>query len=95
LTTPHTTRFSFLAVFPFINMKSSIIKSTTKAWESLRPLLPSRGSDCDYWWNYTGLHLAHLLEAAGYSMDRQYQALLFHHHRVVSHALGSMPILRC
>ncbi|KAI0544661.1 dimethylallyl tryptophan synthase GliD1 [Xylaria curta] len=58
-------------------------RSSRKAWESLRPLLPSRGPDCDYWWNYTGSHLAYLLDAAGYSTERQYEALLFHYHRVV------------
>ncbi|KAH6857478.1 dimethylallyl tryptophan synthase GliD1 [Alternaria rosae] len=71
-------------------MKSSTISPTTKIWESLRPLLPSRGSDCDYWWNYTGLHLAYLLEAAGYSTERQYEALLFHYHLVVPY-LGPAP----
>ncbi|KAI1272309.1 dimethylallyl tryptophan synthase GliD1 [Xylaria sp. FL0933] len=54
-----------------------------KAWVSLQPLLPSRGSDCDYWWSYTGLHLAHLLDAAGYPTERQIEALLFHYHRIV------------
>lgn len=64
-------------------------RPSTKVWESLRPLLPSRGSDCDYWWDLTGLHLAYLIDAAGYSIERQYEALLFHYHRVVGHTLSS------
>ncbi|KAI9716366.1 MAG: hypothetical protein M1812_005433 [Candelaria pacifica] len=65
-------------------------RTSTKVWESLQPLLPSRGADCDYWWDFTGLHLAYLIDAAGYSIERQYEALLFHYHRVVPY-LGPAP----
>lgn len=57
----------------------------TKAWETLLPLLPSRGPDCDYWWNLTGLHLAAMVDAAGYPIEKQYEALLFHHTWTVRH----------
>lgn len=55
-----------------------------KAWTSLSLLLPSRGPDCDYWWKLTGRHLASLMEAAGYAIERQYEALVFHYHWMVS-----------
>ncbi|KAM3537907.1 hypothetical protein ARSEF1564_009176 [Beauveria bassiana] len=62
----------------------------TKAWEALSPLLPPRGPDCDYWWNLTGIHLAALVDAAGYPIEKQYEALLFHHTWTVPY-LGPAP----
>ncbi|KAL4942701.1 hypothetical protein BDV06DRAFT_235235 [Aspergillus oleicola] len=62
----------------------------TKAWTRLRQWLPSRTADTDYWWNLTGLHLAKMLEAAGYSADEQVDALLFHYHWIVPY-LGPSP----
>jgi hypothetical protein len=57
---------------------------STQAWRSLSRLLPSRDSDSDYWWGLTGRQLAFMVDAAGYSMERQYEALLFHYHWAVS-----------
>ncbi|KAL5341458.1 aromatic prenyltransferase [Aspergillus crustosus] len=62
----------------------------TKAWTRLRQWLPPRTADTDYWWNLTGLHLAKMLEAAGYSSDEQVDALLFHYHWIVPY-LGPAP----
>ena len=56
----------------------------TKAWTRLSQWLPPRTTDTDYWWKLTGLHLAKMLEAAGYSADEQLDALLFHYHWIVS-----------
>ena len=56
----------------------------TRVWEALASLLPSQGPDCDYWWKLTGKHLASMVDAAGYSTERQYEALLFHYHWMVS-----------
>ncbi|KAH0593758.1 hypothetical protein MHUMG1_08509 [Metarhizium humberi] len=61
-----------------------------KAWASLSTLLPSRGPDCDYWWQLTGMHLASLMEAAGYAIERQYEALLFHYHWMIPY-MGPAP----
>lgn len=56
----------------------------SEAWKKLSKLLPSRDIDSDFWWNLTGKHLALLLDAAGYAIERQYEALLFHYHWAVS-----------
>ena len=56
----------------------------TKVWTRLSQWLPPRTTDTDYWWKLTGLHLAKMLEAAGYSADDQLDALLFHYHWIVS-----------
>lgn len=59
-------------------------KHTTEAWNALNnECLPSRGRNLDYWWQLTGFHLANMVEGAGYSVQKQYQALLFHYHCVV------------
>lgn len=56
---------------------------TTKTWDTLTQLLPSRNHDQDFWWKVTGRQLAVLLEAAGYPIERQYNTLLFHYHWAV------------
>ncbi|ATY65187.1 dimethylallyl tryptophan synthase 1 [Cordyceps militaris] len=65
----------------------------SKVWESLSLLLPSRDVDCDYWWQLTGQHLAHMVQAAGYSSERQYEVLLFHYYWIWN-ASGSKPVIR-
>lgn len=57
--------------------------SAPKAWVALRQLLPARDEDTEYWWKATGPQLALMLEAAGYSMEKQYEALLFHNQWMV------------
>ena len=56
----------------------------TQAWAALAPYLPSREADMEYWWQLTGRHIAALVDAAGYSMEKQYEALVFHYHWMVS-----------
>ncbi|KAI1104954.1 dimethylallyl tryptophan synthase GliD1 [Jackrogersella minutella] len=52
----------------------------TEAWVTLSRLLPARDADSDYWWGLTGSQLSFMLDAAGYPMEKQYEALLFHYH---------------
>jgi hypothetical protein len=58
--------------------------SATQVWTSLKQWLPARNPDSDYWWDLTGAHLATMLDAAGYTVQKQYDALLFHYHWIVS-----------
>ena len=60
--------------------------ASTQAWRALSQYLPTRNPDSDYWWDFTGRHLAAIVEAAGYSIEKQYEALLFHYHWAVSRA---------
>ena len=62
----------------------------TKAWAALSQWLPPHSPDNDYWWHLTGLHLANMLEAAGYRLEKQYEALVFHYHWIVSCAHDSL-----
>lgn len=55
-----------------------------QAWKGLSQCLPARDADTEYWWQLTGRQLATLLDAAGYSVERQYEVLVFHHQWVVS-----------
>ncbi|KAI0393716.1 dimethylallyl tryptophan synthase GliD1 [Xylariaceae sp. FL0594] len=64
--------------------------TTTNIWSSLSQWLPPRDVDSDYWWKLTGEHLANMLEAAGYTLERQYSSLLFHYHYVVPY-MGPKP----
>lgn len=62
----------------------------TKVWLSLvKTCLPPQDRDIEFWWQLTGYHLANMVEAAGYSVERQYEVLLFHYHWIVS-----IPLLR-
>ena len=51
----------------------------TKVFQSLSQCLPPRDPDVDRWWQITGQHLAAMCEAAGYSIEKQYEVLLMHH----------------
>lgn len=69
-------------------LKMTVVATTpASAWASLSPWLPSRNADMDYWWKLTGQHLAAMLDAAGYTIEEQYQALLFHFNWIVSYPL--------
>ncbi|KAJ0120537.1 hypothetical protein J7T55_015266 [Diaporthe amygdali] len=61
-----------------------------QAWKGLSQCLPARDADTEYWWQLTGRQLATLLDAAGYSVERQYEVLVFHHQWVVPY-LGPAP----
>ncbi|KAL4978881.1 aromatic prenyltransferase [Aspergillus desertorum] len=64
--------------------------TSTQAWKILSQTLPSRGPDVDAWWQLTGRHLAVLLDAAAYPIDRQYECLLYHYHYAAPY-LGPAP----
>ncbi|KAI1083649.1 dimethylallyl tryptophan synthase GliD1, partial [Whalleya microplaca] len=68
----------------------ALVEPPTKVWLSLSQWLPARDPGSDYWWRLTGEHLATLLDAAGYSIERQYSALLFHYHWIVPY-MGPAP----
>ncbi|KAL4780406.1 hypothetical protein BJX76DRAFT_338118 [Aspergillus varians] len=56
------------------------MSEVTPAWTTLNRFLPSRTADLDYWWKFSGRHLAIILDAAQYPMEKQYETLLFHYH---------------
>ncbi|EOA85721.1 hypothetical protein ACJQWK_07740 [Exserohilum turcicum] len=62
----------------------------TEAWKALEQCLPPRDSNSDTWWQLTGRHLATILDAAGYPVEKQYEALLFHYHWTVPY-MGRAP----
>ncbi|KAI9370620.1 tryptophan dimethylallyltransferase-domain-containing protein [Aspergillus egyptiacus] len=63
---------------------------STQAWKTLSQILPSRGPDADAWWQLTGRHLAVLLDAAAYPVEKQYECLLYHYHYAAPY-LGPAP----
>ncbi|KAI1367013.1 dimethylallyl tryptophan synthase GliD1 [Xylaria arbuscula] len=66
-------------------------KHSTEVWKSLSErCLPPRNPDSDFWWQLTGYHMANLVEAAGYTIDKQYEILLIHYHWIVPR-LGPAP----
>ncbi|RYP07697.1 hypothetical protein DL764_002359 [Monosporascus ibericus] len=68
-----------------------ILSQPTQAWETLSKCLPSRDADKDYWWNLTGRHMAAMVCAAGYSAEKQLEALLYYYHWTVPY-LGPSPV---
>lgn len=66
-------------------MAKGDLSTTTAAWRSLNLYLPTRTHDEDYWWQKSGPQLAALVEGAGYTLAKQYEALLFHYHWMVCH----------
>ncbi|KAI1502979.1 dimethylallyl tryptophan synthase GliD1 [Biscogniauxia marginata] len=71
-------------------MDSLAEKQPSQVWASVSKWLPPRNPGCDYWWQLTGPHLAAWTHLAGYSTDRQYEALLFYYHWIVP-SLGPAP----
>ncbi|KZL75004.1 dimethylallyl tryptophan synthase 1 [Colletotrichum tofieldiae] len=63
---------------------------TTSVFPSVSKWLPPRDEHSDYWWAMAGPHFATLLRNAGYSLQDQYEALLFVYHQVVPR-LGVSP----
>lgn len=64
----------------------------SKAWAIVSQWLPPRSPDLHLWWQLTGLHLSYMVDAAGYSIEKQIEALLFHYHWIVSKALCVLPL---
>lgn len=65
------------------NQSTCQVGESTEAWRLLSQYLPTRDPDSDYWWRLTGRQLAAVVEAAGYSIVNQFEALLFHYHWTV------------
>jgi len=63
--------------------------NTTQAWRTLSQYLPDRDPDSDFWWKFSGPRLALMLEHAGYSAEKQLEALVFFYHWTVS----TLPII--
>lgn len=63
-----------------------LVTTPLKVWNSLVKtcLPPSENKDVEFWWRLTGYHLAAMIDAAGYSVEKQYETLLFHYHWIVS-----------
>lgn len=59
-------------------------RAGTQAWKSLLKCLPRGDSNVEFWWQLTGSLLAEVVEAADYTVARQYEILLFHYHWIVS-----------
>lgn len=62
----------------------------TEAWKALEQCLPPSDTNSDAWWQLTGRHLAAIVDAAGYPLEKQYEALLFHYHWTVPY-MGLAP----
>ncbi|KAL9095873.1 MAG: hypothetical protein Q9165_001870 [Trypethelium subeluteriae] len=77
---------------PALITESQVDTPPPKVWTSLvkRCLPPAESRDVDFWWKLTGYHLAVMIDAAGYSLDKQYEVLLFHYHWIVPR-LGPAP----
>ncbi|CAG8924602.1 unnamed protein product [Penicillium salamii] len=63
-----------------------------QVWNSLvKKCIPrEENEDIRFWWNLTGYHLGVMIDAAGYSLEKQYEVLLFHYHWIVPR-LGPAP----
>ncbi|KAF9873883.1 beta-ketoacyl synthase [Colletotrichum karsti] len=72
-----------------VNHKPSPRKSVL---QSVSKWLPPRDEHSDYWWNLVGPHFATLFRNADYTLEDQYEYLLFVHHHVVPR-LGNSPNL--
>jgi len=59
-------------------------QNPTNVWESLKKVIPLQDSDIRFWWQHTGYHVACMVDASGYSTEKQYEVLLFHLHWIVS-----------
>ncbi|KAI9677128.1 MAG: hypothetical protein M1822_008237 [Bathelium mastoideum] len=68
------------------------VEVSPKVWNSLvkKCLPPSEDKNVEFWWKITGYHLAVMIDAAGYSPEKQYEVLLFHYHWIVPR-LGPAP----
>lgn len=72
------------------NGTKKVSASPSEAWTKLSRYLPYVNAAQDYWWQLTGRHLASLVEAAGYPLEKQYEALIFHYHWTVPY-MGPAP----
>ncbi|KAK8076003.1 hypothetical protein PG994_003275 [Apiospora phragmitis] len=66
------------------------VKSYPEAWTKISQYLLPRNPEYNFWWQLTGRHLAVLLDAAGYPIERQYEALMFHYNWAIPY-MGPAP----
>ncbi|KAI1261846.1 aromatic prenyltransferase [Xylariaceae sp. FL1019] len=60
-------------------------------WDAVtRWLSSSTNRDVEYWWKLTGPHVSYMMQAAGYAVEAQYDALIFHYHWIIPY-LGTAP----
>ncbi|KAI1503388.1 dimethylallyl tryptophan synthase GliD1, partial [Biscogniauxia marginata] len=69
---------------------SQVQRHLVTVWQSLNKCLPPQEPDIDFWWQLTGYHLANMVKEADYSIERQFETLLFHYHWIVPR-LGPAP----
>jgi hypothetical protein len=67
-----------------VKVSNQLSHKLPKVWQSLKTCLPPGDPDTQFWWQLTGYQLAHMVDAAGYTIERQFEILLFHYHWVVS-----------
>lgn len=60
------------------------IPNPTVVWQSLQKVIPLQDRNIRFWWHHTGYHVACMVDASGYSIEKQYEVLLFHLHFIVS-----------
>ncbi|KAK7937316.1 uncharacterized protein PG986_014184 [Apiospora aurea] len=65
-------------------------KAYPEAWTKIAQYLPPRNPQYDFWWQLTGRHLAVMLDSAGYPVERQYEALMFHYNWAIPY-MGPAP----
>ena len=66
-----------------VQVASTTSQDGPELWHSVSKWLPSRDVDKDFWWNLCGHHLFTMLDAGGYTVEKQYEALMFFYHYVV------------
>lgn len=68
------------------------VTTSWPVWEAVSQWLSPENPDLEYWWKLTGPQISHMMLAAGYSTEAQYNALLFHYRWIVGHFFA--PITR-
>ncbi|KAL2849415.1 aromatic prenyltransferase [Aspergillus pseudodeflectus] len=72
-------------------MNQKLVESpSSTVWAAVSQWLAPSDADLEYWWKLTGPQVAHMMVAAGYSTEAQYNALLFHYHWILPY-LGPAP----
>ncbi|RHZ54023.1 uncharacterized protein CDV56_106189 [Aspergillus thermomutatus] len=66
-------------------------QAVTPVWDAVSQWISVTNPDLEYWWKLTGPHISYMMVAAGYTVEAQYNALLFHYHWIIPY-LG--PALR-
>ncbi|KAL6720922.1 hypothetical protein ACLMJK_000021 [Lecanora helva] len=70
---------------------NNLEQASPEPYHVLSSGLSNLDDDSAFWWQTTGLSLAHLMEQAGYSIHDQYACLLFYRSKIIP-ALGEQPL---